>query len=186
MSDCIDIWRSIPELEGFYEVSQNGLVRSVTRTINGRTYQGRMMKQWFVQRRGLYGEWQVGLRKVGQNHSMAAHTAVALAFLEKPDSAIDVHHKDGNPNNNNVENLAWVDRAISTQAAYRRGLMGAVNAANALAWQGEKAPKAKLTAKGIVEIRKSKKTGAELALLYSVTRSTISKIRLHKTWRHIP
>lgn len=47
-----EIWKDIPGLEGYYQASNIGLVRSVTRIVPGRNYgksavKGRILSLWF-------------------------------------------------------------------------------------------------------------------------------------------
>lgn len=47
------------------------------------------------------------------------HKLVALAFIEKPIGRNYVNHKDGNPQNNHVENLEWVTNSENIKHAQR-------------------------------------------------------------------
>lgn len=46
---------------------------------------------------------------------MCVHKIVALAFVPNPNNYTDVHHKDGNKDNNHYTNLEWVDHKKHTE-----------------------------------------------------------------------
>lgn len=46
------------------------------------------------------------------------HRLVALTFLENPNNLKEVNHKDKNRQNNNVENLEWVDRSSNMKNCF--------------------------------------------------------------------
>lgn len=51
------------------------------------------------------------------------HRIVAKTFLEQPEGATQVNHKDGNKANNAAENLEWVTPSNNILHAHRAGLM---------------------------------------------------------------
>lgn len=50
----------------------------------------------------------VNIYRSGKAHSELLHRLVALAYLPNPSGKPQVHHKDGNPQNNALSNLEWV------------------------------------------------------------------------------
>lgn len=103
-----EIWKPIPGYEGYYEVSNTGKVKSVTRIImrsNGRpqTWYGKIK----CASSDELGYQRVDLRKEGSHKKELVHRLVAMAFLPNPDNLPIVNHKDENPSNNNVDNLEW-------------------------------------------------------------------------------
>lgn len=44
-------------------------------------------------------------------HLAGIHRMVAITFLDKPEEATEVNHKDGNKKNNHLSNLEWVTRS---------------------------------------------------------------------------
>ena len=93
-----EIWKSIEEYDGRYAVSTWGRIKG----ING------IMKPYTSQK----GYLKIGLFKNGKSKKFRVHRLVATAFLPNPDNLPDVHHKDGNKQNNSVTNLEWVDEVI--------------------------------------------------------------------------
>ena len=105
-------WRNIDGYEGYYEVSDTGLVRSVDRTIpdkltGNKHLKGRIMRQSENKNklRNGGGYFVVNLRKNNTSKVIQVHRLVAEAFIDNPDCLPTVNHKDGDKHNNCVENL---------------------------------------------------------------------------------
>lgn len=121
------IWKEIPDFEGYYEVSDDGQVRSQDREVVsslGVVYhlKGRAMKLCKTVRRNADSYYVVNLRKNGRSHVMAVHVLVAMAFIDNPNNLPTVNHKDGNKHNNTVENLEWVSYGENNMHALQMGL----------------------------------------------------------------
>lgn len=102
-------WKTIEGFEGYYEVSNQGRIRSVDRMCNtyfseaGRRIKGQIMKPTD----NGNGYLIVHLKKNGQRTSKYIHRLVAETFLEKPAECNVVDHIDYNKKNNVVDNLQW-------------------------------------------------------------------------------
>lgn len=118
------IWKQIKDYEGYYEVSNIGIVRSVTRTITDswctRVFKGKILKQTIHNGKQPY--FYVTLSKNHMSRKVLVHRLVAEAFISNPLLKEQVNHIDGDPQNNNVENLEWVTNSENTQHAYDTGL----------------------------------------------------------------
>jgi len=57
-----------------------------------------------------------------KNKRYVVHRLVATAFIPNPDGKSDVNHKDGNKNNNSVDNLEWMTRTENLYHSLRTGL----------------------------------------------------------------
>lgn len=106
-------WKDIKGYEGYYQVSDTGLVRSLDRYVtssNGvtRLLRGNVMKQTLAYAEGRgYTYYVVNLRKNCTANVSQVHRLVAEAFIPNIDNLPTVNHKDGNKANNNVSNLEW-------------------------------------------------------------------------------
>lgn len=112
-----EIWRDIKDYEGYYQVSNRGIVKSLNYR---RTGKERIMK-------GVpdgYGYLQVKLCKDGKDKKCRINRLVAQAFIENPDNLPEVNHKDENPKNNCVENLEWCDRSYNINYGTRNKKAG--------------------------------------------------------------
>nr|DAU05690.1 MAG TPA: homing endonuclease [Caudoviricetes sp.] len=103
-------WKDIAGFEGFYQVSNFGSVRTVTRNQwNGNSWhlvRSRVIKP-SVQNSGYL---RLVLSANGTKKYKTVHRLVAEAFLDKPDvnENLVVNHKDENKLNNRADNLEWV------------------------------------------------------------------------------
>ncbi len=102
-----EIWKDIPDYEGYYQASNLGRIKSMPRVVTN--YRGshiskeKILKQ-HCDKKG-YSKVYLLKNKVGK--TTCVHRLVALAFLSNPNNWPDINHKDENPSNNNVENLEW-------------------------------------------------------------------------------
>lgn len=107
-----EIWKDVVGYEGLYQVSNLGRVKSLFRIITQNNGQGviykrsvkeRILKQ-FLNHMGYY---VVMLAKDGVNKTLRVSRLVGMAFLPNPENKPEIDHIDGNPQNNNVNNLQW-------------------------------------------------------------------------------
>lgn len=103
-------WKTISGFEGCYEVSNCGEVKSVRKN-------GVLLKPWIDN----WGYLNVCLHRDGKPNRKKVHRLVAEAFIY-PYCGEQVNHKDGNKQNNSVDNLEWCNGSENMIHAYRSGL----------------------------------------------------------------
>lgn len=113
--DINEEWRKIPDAPEQYEVSNLGRVRSLQGRVfdNGRVHKGRVLSQGVKDNKYLF----ISLGRGFQNKYV--HRLVAAAFIPNPDNLPMVNHKDGNKQNNNVNNLEWSNKSLNALHYYR-------------------------------------------------------------------
>lgn len=123
-TDGEESWRDIIGFEGLYQISNIGRVKSLKRMSYSR-----------------YGKYKtvperiLALNKDKNTHYVAitlsldskritrfVHRLVAIAFIENPEDKCCVNHIDGNPSNNNANNLEWVTMSENAQHSYSSDL----------------------------------------------------------------
>lgn len=185
----IEEWRAVSESPG-YEISNTGNVRRRGCDLCSRDLKVRVQNQ---------GYRQVSIYLPGGKQvTRMVHRLIAIAFVPNPENKPAVNHLDGNKANNAIENLEWVTFSENTRHAYRTGLIniarGSAHWARRnphLVQRGEAAPRAKLTAAQVVEIKKTYLPRSKdfsqraLARKYGVSQGAIAEIIEGVNWRSV-
>jgi hypothetical protein len=169
-----EIWKDIKGYENLYQISTFGRVKSFPR--KGTVKYIKILKQ----AKDSSGYSQVCLTKNKTKISKAIHKLVALHFIKGKKDKIQINHKDGNKENNNVINLEWVSQLENKKHAVINNLVS----------YGEKHHSAKLKQIDVLKIRRIKDfKNQELKKLtakkYAVSIFTINDILKKRTWLHV-
>ena len=128
-----ETWKPIPNFETSYAISNLGRVKRLQRTdryIRSDTGKEvtRNVSEMILKTSpsSSNGYPEVNLRYNEQNVYISIHRLVAEAFLPNPDDLPQVNHKDGNKENNCVDNLEWCTCAENIQHAVKTGLRKAI------------------------------------------------------------
>lgn len=116
-------WIPIKGFDG-YEVSSFGRIRSLDRVVVREGGRGDLFVRGKVLRtnRTPKGYRRIQLSRGGDGSNLLVHRLVAEAFIDNPDGKPEVNHKDGDKENNKVDNLEWVTASENQRHAYRAGL----------------------------------------------------------------
>lgn len=111
-------WLEIRGYEGFYEVSNQGRVRSVDR-IDSRGWQrrGRVLRLWL----NACGYRSVNLCKGGNQRTRMVHQLVLEAFVGPRPEGWDSCHNDGDLANNSLANLRYDTKSGNMRDKVRHG-----------------------------------------------------------------
>lgn len=177
----MEVWKSVPGYEEYYEVSSLGNVRSLDRVClkkDGKIEKrmGRILKPAL-----RAGYPFINLAVDGNHKQVHVHRLVAQSFCAKSDGCNVVNHLDGDKCNNNYLNLEWTTHQGNMRHALDNGLK--------VAPKGEDAAHAKLTVAQVNEIRRRfmlGATGSDLSKEFGVNNMSISCIRSAKNWRDAP
>jgi hypothetical protein len=164
-----EIWKPVRCLEGKYEVSNLGSIKSIAR----KNRHEDLIRKISINR---YGYRVVSLNLSGKVISKRVARMVAEAFIPRLPEQTEVNHKDGNKLNDSDSNLEWCTRLENEQHCWKTGLKN---------YKGVNHYACKFKEEDIRFIRKSKESLKELGKKFSCDGSTIGDIRRRKTWKHI-
>lgn len=95
-----EVWKDVPGYCWGYQASDLGRIRSTN-------YIGSRKTKVMKPRKNRWGYLEVTLWVEDKPKTVSVHKMVANTFLQKPDWAEVINHKNGNKSDNRVENLEW-------------------------------------------------------------------------------
>lgn len=128
-----EIWKSIKDYEGLYQISNYGRVKSLEKYVKRRKCGIKYFPEIIMKPvSDKDGYLSVTFNVDGKAKTFKVHRLVAQAFIPNPNDKPQVNHKDGNKKNNNVDNLEWVTGKENIQHAYKTNLMNQSGENNAM------------------------------------------------------
>lgn len=118
-----ETWRDIQGFAG-YQVSNYGQIRTHNKTTHTefhgvRAWKDRILKPKISKKDNCS---RVDLWQNGKHKTCLVHRLVAEAFLSSPiKENMTVNHKDGDRQNNSVDNLEWLSRADNIRYGFEHG-----------------------------------------------------------------
>lgn len=118
----IEEWKYIDNTNNLYMVSNLGKVKSMPRKIKT-PYGSYMTKENILKgSKNQKGYIQIEYNINKKRYVQQLHRIVAKVFIPNPLDKPQINHKDGNKENNKVNNLEWVTNKENMQHAYQTGL----------------------------------------------------------------
>lgn len=102
-----EIWKDITGYEGYYQISNLGRVKSLSRYANAKNGHTQHIKEKIIKLKKSRGYDCVALYKDTKVKYYRVGRLVALEFLSNNNDLPQVNHKDCNVHNNTVDNLEW-------------------------------------------------------------------------------
>lgn len=172
----MEIWRDVPGYVGFYQVSDEGRVRSLKRVTEAATRNGiRVPVRVLKQGEECHGRKQVTFCMWGEIKRFLVHRLVLKAFVGEPDEGQECRHIDGDHTNNRIDNLRWGTHTENMRDKVHHGTNT----------EGAKHYRAKLTEEDVKAIRISDLPQRLLGLKYGVSQVAIHFIKSGKSWKHL-
>lgn len=177
-------WRPIAGYEGLYEVSDQGRVRSMARTItiNGdgagtrygatRTYRARILKPSRA-RPGRY--LSVTLARDNTKRTFLVHLLVIQAFVGPAPGGLECRHLNGDSGDAALTNLCYGTRAENAADAMAHGTFA----------HGSRNGNAVLTESQADAIYHASGTETAIGRRFGVSRRTVHLIKTGATWRRV-
>lgn len=170
-------WREIPGLDGHYEASSLGRIRSRARVVIKRHYTGKTVKQVYQARikepYTAHGYLRVAVAAGSIKRGMAVHELVLLAFVgPRPGGCVSCHN-NGNRYDNRAENLRWDTVLENNRDRVRHGTIP----------RGESSPTAKLTAAQAAAIRAGEIKRKQALATLGIGNSQFYRIRNGQQWQ---
>lgn len=119
-----EIWKDVPGYEGWYQVSNLGRIKSLSRYVDVREgvkiHINERVKPHYINKKGYC---QIGLCKDGIRKGFLVHRLVADAFIPNPQNKRTVNHINCDKSDNRIENLEWATYSENIRHAFLNNLI---------------------------------------------------------------
>jgi hypothetical protein len=174
-------WKPVVGTNGRYFVSNQGRIRSHTKSKEGKIILGHTLAS---------GYRAVGItpKSGGASTTRLLHRLVVETFIGPPPSKAhtDVRHLDGNKQNNKLSNLAWGTRSENMQdVVAHRGMLKANPEGSTRSWYGGRTSDLRLVEVCVNLVREDKLEMVDIARILDCTPTVAANIIRGRTHKHI-
>ena len=174
-----ELWKPIEGYEGFYEISNKGRVKSLSRIFTRKDGRRYTVKEKIINPTAdKDGYLRIELNKIGTPKKHFIHRLVGIAFIDNPKGKPQINHVDFDTKNNNVENLEWVSIQENIDHNVKNHRLKNQNGINN--------PNIKINEETVLlirKLRKQNKTIEEIADISKTTPSNVRNIVYNYTWK---
>ena len=181
-----EIWKDVPDFEGYYQVSSLGRVKSLYRySLFYKTMKSgkNFLIKRFSKEKILCpccsdgdSRFFINLSKGGKEKLKRIHQLVAIVFLgDFYKDGLEICHNDGNNQNNRLINLRWDTHINNCEDMAKHGTI----------LRGSRVNGSKLTEQQVIEIRQlhgQNYSNKEIAEIFKHSRRNINDIVLKRSW----
>lgn len=122
IQDQAEIWKAIPGYEGFYEVSDQGRVRSLDRIVPASNGTSRRLRGKIkAPQTGAEGYLMVTLYRGSEGRTMTVHRIVMNTFAGPRPEGMERCHNNGDRTDNRLANLRYDTRSENMFDTVRHG-----------------------------------------------------------------
>jgi hypothetical protein len=170
-----EIWKDIEGYEGLYQISNQGRIRSLERSVYHPITKIQKIPEKILKPDLRKGYLAVSLCINGFKKSFLIHRIVAKHFVLNHFNKPEVNHLDGNKSNNYYLNLEWATSSENQIHAVKTFLQKS----------GSKHSNSKLDETKAIKIKNSALSLSKLSEIYGVSKSCIYSVKKSKTWKNI-
>jgi hypothetical protein len=165
-----EIWKSVEEYEGLYDISNLGRLKRLSYTYYSPFVGKVKIKEKIINGAKKDGYRQALLLKDGESKFKMIHRLVAVAFLEYDKDRLIINHKNTIRHDNRADNLEWCTN--------KENIVHAHNFGHITMPKGDENVNSKISEKDVEYIRKNEdnKSQIELSEQFNISQSLISKI----------
>lgn len=165
----VEVWKDITGYEGLYQASTHGRIKSYCKYDRGRILKSFRYSKYLG----------VALFENKKHIKYYVHRLVALTFIPNPENKPCINHKDGDKDDNRIENLEWCTQ--QENLIHKINILGE--------GRGDKHGNSVISEKRVGGIKfllkEGKLTQRQIAKRYKIDYRIVNQINKGITWVHI-
>jgi len=117
------VWVDIPNVEGFYQVSNHSRIKSLKRTVIKEGHPYIVNEKILTNRTKVNYIYYTLMSADGSKITVSLHRLVGTIFIPNPENKPEINHKNGIKSDPRITNLEWATQSENRHHAVDTGLV---------------------------------------------------------------